>query len=128
MSDEHKAALSEGRSESRAVRSYLEALDQHRPRRGRRRTRESVEKRLAAVEAELTGASALQRLRLVQERIDLTRELEQSESAVDLTALEEAFVKTARRYADRKGISYSAWRELGVPAEVLARAGITRGG
>jgi len=128
MSDEHKAALSEGRSESRAVRSYLEALDQHRPRRGRRRTRESVEKRLAAVEAELTGASALQRLRLVQERIDLTRELEQSESAVDLTALEEAFVKTARRYADRKGISYSAWRELGVPSEVLARAGITRGG
>ena len=128
MSDEHKAALSEGRSESRAVRNYLEALDQHRPRRGRRRTRESVEKRLAAVEAELTGASALQRLRLVQERIDLTRELEQSESAVDLTALEEAFVKTARRYADRKGISYSAWRELGVPAEVLARAGITRGG
>src|SRR5213076_722837 len=65
MSDEHKAALSEGRSESRAVRSYLEALDQHRPRRRRRRTRESVEKRLAAVEAELTGASALQRLRLV---------------------------------------------------------------
>jgi len=128
MSDEHKAALSEGRSESSAVRSYLEALDQHRPRRGRRRTRESIEKRLAAVESELGGASALRRLQLVQERIDLTRELEQGDSVVDLTALEEAFVKTARKYADRKGISYSAWRELGVPAEVLARAGITRGG
>jgi hypothetical protein len=128
MSDEHKAALAEGRSESRAVRSYLEALDQHRPRRGRRRTRESIEKRLATVESELGSASALQRLQLVQERIDLTRELEQSDLAVDLTALEEAFVKTARTYADRKGISYSAWRELGVPAEVLARAGITRGG
>src|SRR5437667_1065813 len=128
MSDEHKAALSEGRSESRAVRSYLEALDQHRTRRGRRRTRESIEKRLAAVESELGGASALRRLQLVQERIDLTRELEQGDSVVDLTALEEAFVKTARKYADRKGISYSAWRELGVPAEVLARARITRGG
>ena len=31
------------------------------------------------------------------------------------------------RYAQRKGISYAAWRELGVPADVLKKAGISRG-
>jgi hypothetical protein len=128
MSDDHKAALSQGRSESRAVREYLEALDQHRPRRGRRRTRESIEKRLATVEGELASAPPLQRLQLVQERIDLTRELDEGDSTVDLAALEDEFVKSARSYGDRKRISYAAWRELGVPAEVLARAGITRAG
>ena len=34
MTAEHKRALAQGRAEGRAVRSYLEALDQNRPRRG----------------------------------------------------------------------------------------------
>lgn len=38
MSDEHKAALAEGRDQGRAVRRYLDALEQHRPKRGRKRT------------------------------------------------------------------------------------------
>ena len=46
---------------------------------------------------------------------------------VDLSALEADFVKTAAKYAERKGISYAAWRELGVPADVLKKAGISRG-
>ena len=41
-------------------------------------------------------------------------------------ALETAFVKTAAQYAQRKGISYAAWRELGVSADVLKQAGISR--
>jgi len=53
MTAEHKRALAQGRAEGRAVRSYLEALDQNRPRRGRPRTPASIEKRLKAVEAEL---------------------------------------------------------------------------
>jgi hypothetical protein len=43
MSDEHKAALAEGRNQGRAVRRYLEALDAHKPRRGRKRTTESMQ-------------------------------------------------------------------------------------
>ena len=31
MTDEHKAALAEGRSRARAVRRYLEVLEHHRP-------------------------------------------------------------------------------------------------
>ena len=51
MTAEHKRALAQGRAEGRAVRAYLEALDQNRPRRGRPRTPASIEKRLKAVEA-----------------------------------------------------------------------------
>ena len=32
-----------------------------------------------------------------------------------------------RKYGERKGVTYNAWRELGVPPEVLRRAGISRG-
>ncbi|HXY93644.1 MAG TPA: hypothetical protein VEP49_14275 [Acidimicrobiia bacterium] len=126
MSAQHKAALAQGRAEGRAVKNYLEALDRSRPRRGRKRTPESVKKRLTAIEAEMPGASPLVRLQLVQERMDLEKELEQLGTKVDLTALEAAFVKTAGKYSERKGISYAAWRQLGVSAETLKKAGITR--
>lgn len=127
MSEDHKAALAEGREQGRAVRRYLEALEAHRPKRGRKRTRESMEKRLQAVEDALATADPLKRLHLVQERMDLQSQLETTESKVDLDALEEEFVASAAPYSARKGISYSAWRELGVPGPVLSRAGITRG-
>ena len=126
MSAQHKAALAEGRSEGRAVKNYLEALQQNRPRRGRRRTPDSVTKRLAAIDVAYAEGSALQQLQLVQERMDLQKELEAMGTKVDLSALESAFVKTASKYAQRKGISYAAWRELGVPADVLKKAGISR--
>jgi hypothetical protein len=126
MSNEHKAALAEGRDQGRAVRRYLEALEAHKPRRGRKRTPDSMKKRLAAVETEIATADPLKRLHLVQERNELTTALTASESKVDLGQLEKEFVKAARPYGDRKGISYSAWREVGVPASVLERAGISR--
>ena len=121
-----KAALAEGRSEGRAVKNYLEALQQNRPKRGRRRTPDSIKKRLAAIDASYGDVSALQQLQLAQERMDLQREVEAMGNKVDLTALESDLVKTASKYAQRKGISYAAWRELGVPADVLKKAGIAR--
>jgi ribosome assembly protein YihI (activator of Der GTPase) len=127
MTPEHKRALAQGRAEGRAVRNYLEALDQNRPRRGRPRTPASIEKRLKAVESELADASPLQRLQLVQERMNLERELDRLDAADDLSTLERDFVKVAKGYAQRKGISYAAWRELGVAPDVLRKAGIGRG-
>ena len=126
MSTEHKAALAEGRTEGRAVKAYLEALDQTRPKRGRKRTPESIKKRLAIIESSLDDASPIQRLQLVQERMDLGKELATMGTKVDLSELEAAFVKTAGGYSERKGISYAAWRELGVSAEVLKQAGVAR--
>ena len=126
MSSDHKAALAEGRQQSRAVRDYLEVLDTQRPKRGRKRTPETVQKRLEAIEAGLKDANPLSRLQLVQERMDLQAEREAMDSRVDLSAIEEAFVTAAQPYGERKGIRYTAWREVGVPADVLKRAGIRR--
>jgi hypothetical protein len=126
LSEDHKAALAEGRSQGRAVRRYLEALEAHKPRRGRKRTADSMRKRLEKIEEELLDADPLKRLQLVQERIDLQEELAATENKVDLDALEKDFVSAARSYSDRKGISYAAWRELGVSASTLRRAGVAR--
>ena len=127
MTDEHKAALAAGRAEGRAVRAYLEALDQHRPKRGRKRTPDSVNARLAKIDTELVSADPMTRLSLVQERLDLLTELESLTTTVDLTALEADFVKSAKGYGERKGISYAAWREVGVSAATLKAAGSSRG-
>jgi uncharacterized protein YicC (UPF0701 family) len=127
MSDTHKQALALGREEGRAVRRYLEALEAHRPKRGRKRTPESIQKRLAAIDQKLPSADALTRLQLTQERMDLERELSEAGTKVDLSALEEEFVKAASGYGERKGISYAAWRSAGVDPAVLRRAGVRRG-
>ena len=126
MSAEHKAALEQGRAEGRIVREYLEALRTNKPKRGRRRTPESIRSKLAQIEAALGGANAVAELELIQQRRDLTAELEALGTGVDLTELEAAFVGVASSYAERKGISYASWREVGVPAATLARAGIKR--
>jgi hypothetical protein len=127
MSAEHKEALALGRVQGRAVRRYLDALESSRPKRGRRRTREAVQKRLVAVDERLAVADPLSRLHLLQERRDLEEELESMNGGgVDLDALEAEFVKAARAYSQRKGVSYAAWREVGVPASVLRQAGISR--
>ncbi|HZQ26553.1 MAG TPA: hypothetical protein VFA94_02535 [Acidimicrobiales bacterium] len=128
MSAEHKQALAIGREQGRSVRRYLEALDAHKPKRGRKRTPESIQRRLDAIEERLVSADPLSRLQLVQERMDLELELSTKANAVDLSALEDDFVQAAREYGERKGISYAAWREAGVDAAVLKRAGVRRGG
>lgn len=127
MSDDHKAALAAGREQGRAVRQYLEALDQHKPKRGRKRTPDSIKRRLAVIEEELVDADALSRVHLIQERMDLQGELASKEATVDIGGLEESFVKAAKAYGARKGLSYQAWREAGVAPGILRRAGIGRG-
>lgn len=126
MSVEHKRALAVGREESRAVRRYLEALEAHKPKRGRKRTNEGISSRLRQIEERLPGADPLTRVHLVQERLNLQNELATKEEAVDLKALEDGFVKAAKGYGERKGISYAAWRAAGVDANVLRRAGVPR--
>ena len=127
MSDQHKAALAEGRSQGRAVRNYLEALEATKPKRGRKRTPDSIKKRLATIDAQLAEADKLTELKLRQERVNLERELEAGSVAVDLTALERDFVAVASAYGHRQGITYQVWRDTGVSAAVLKKAGIGRG-
>lgn len=127
MTDEHKAALERGRAEGRVVRDYLEALRHSKPKRGRKRTPDSIKARLDKIDEELADASAIDELQLVQERRDLTDELAALDSGVDISELETAFVEVAKSYGERKGISYASWRDVGVPAATLVTAGIKRG-
>ena len=116
------------KTEVAAVRDYLKALEQNAPRRGRRRTPESVERQLAVLEGEMEGASVTKRLGLIQQRIDLEADLEalQQAGSVDLSALEAGFATHAAAYGGRRGISYAAWREVGVSSATLKSAGIRR--
>jgi hypothetical protein len=110
------------------VRRYLEALEANRPRRGRKRTPEGIEKRLAAIDERIATADALSRLHLAQERMDLAAELAAAaDGGVDMEGLEAAFIAAAGPYSVRKGISYDAWRAAGLEPRVLKAAGITRG-
>jgi ribonucleotide reductase alpha subunit len=126
LSDEHKAAMAAGRIEGRAVREYLDALRSNKPKRGRKRTPESIAARLAKIDAEMTVADPLEELKLLQERRDLSDELATMSAGVDMSALEAEFVKVAKAYSQRQGISYATWREVGVEASVLKAAGIGR--
>ncbi len=119
--------MAEGRAQSRMINSYLAALEAHKPKRGRKRTPESIQKRLDAIDKKLESASPVTRLSLIQERLDLIGERDALSAQVDLQPLEDDFVKVAADYGERRGISYAAWREMGVPADVLRRAGISRG-
>ena len=116
------------KAEVTAIREYLKALEQNAPRRGRKRTPDGIRRQLASVAAEMEGATVTRQLDLVQQRINLENELEALEQAgsIDLSALEANFVNHGAAYSGRRGISYAAWREVGVSAATLKAAGIRR--
>ena len=123
MTEEHKEALAQGRREARAIKAYLEALESRKP--GRPVTREGLEDRLQAVNTKL-GASEnpLESVELIQTRLDLEDAISNLGQQENFEELESAFVANAKTYSERKGISYSAWREFGVPAATVRAAGI----
>lgn len=125
MTREHKRALARGRREARVVRAYLEALrggpSGHDPARSR------MEERTRQLRARLDRTErAAERTELLREWLGIERQLAELEQGPDLDTLEAAFVEVASSFSERKGISYPAWREVGVPARVLRDAGITR--
>jgi hypothetical protein len=126
MTGAHKRALARGRDESRAVSRYLEALEAGKPRPGRPRTVQSMQTQLKAAETRLKGARGVDRLVALQQRADLRAALAQRNGNVDLAAAEREFVKAAKGYGERKGITYATWREAGVSPSVLAKARIAR--
>lgn len=126
VSSSQKKAMAQGRADGRVVKEYLEALERNKPKRGRKRTPESIKKQLGEIDANIGDAEPLHRVQMVQERMNLRTELAGLENASELSELEGAFVEVAAGYSERKGISYAAWREVGVPAPTLKAAGITR--
>jgi len=123
MSQEHKDALAQGRKESREIKAYLKVIESRK--RGRPVTRENLQKRLARVNEKIEVADdPLRSVELIQTRLDIEDSLEGLKEDIDMAALEAGFVSHARSYSERKGITYTAWREYGVPAATLRDAGI----
>lgn len=124
MTDDHKAALARGRTEAAAIKRYLQALESRRP--GRPVTLAGLQEKLDLLIRKIAEEhDALKKVDLVQMRLDTEQRIAGFEE-VDFEMLERGFVRYAREYSERKGISYSAWREIGVPAPVLKQAGIPR--
>ena len=126
MSADHKKALEEGRMWGRAIGDYLDAVAAHKPKRGRKRTPETVERQMQEIDDTVGSATGTARVEMVQRRRDLEVELASLSAQVDITLLEAGFIQYGKDYAARKRISFAAFREVGVPAEVLEKAGITR--
>jgi hypothetical protein len=125
MSTAHKKALANGRNEGRIIREYLEIVEATKPKRGRRRTPESIAKRLSVISVELKTADPVTKVRLIQERLNLRTELASMKSKQEIAAAEARFVKVAKSFSERNDITFDAWREFGVTPAVLKRAGIT---
>lgn len=126
MSADHKAKLAQGRKESRVVGKYLDAINAGKGKRGRKRTPESISMQVTKIEREISAAPAIKRLELTQRRSDLLAERERLTARVDFSGVEREFVKVAKSYAKRNGITYGTFRSNGVSADVLKRAGISR--
>lgn len=126
MSAEHKAAIAQGRRETKAIKAYLEAISVPR-RRGRPITPETLETKIADLDQRIRDEdNPLARVELFQARLDAQEALDQLTATVDLDALEVGFIEYAGSYSERKGLTWPAWREAGVSAEVLRAAGIKR--
>ena len=124
MSNAHKKALANGRNEGRIIREYLEIVEATKPKRGRRRTPESITKRLSVIASELKTADPVTKVRLIQERMNLRNELASMKTKTEIAAAEARFIKVAKSFSERNDITYDAWREFGVTPAVLKRAGI----
>ncbi len=126
LSEEHKAALAKGRRQARAVRDYLEALESERQR-GRSADPDTLRERVDRYQQEIDDEDdPAKRVALIQKRLDAEQELARLEERPDIDALEERFKEAVKEYSERKGITYSAWREAGVPASVLREADVPR--
>lgn len=123
MSEEHKAALAQGRREARAIKGYLRAIADKKP--GRPVTKESLTKRLESVDSKIEESdNPLKTVDLIQSKLDIEQALKDLDDAADIQTLEADFVEHAASYSERKGVSYTAWRDFGVPARVLRAAGV----
>ena len=118
-----KSQMALRQEETRIVRAYLRAIES-RPAGQTRRSPERIERRLQVIAAATPEVDVLRRLQLTQEQMDLTRELAQLQADDGLDDVRARFTKVAAAYSDRKGISPAAWRQVGVPKDVLDEAGI----
>ena len=115
---EHLEALAQGRAEGAVVRNYLTALASiEPPKKGRQpRSSDDIAKQINDT------TDPVERLKL---RAALREAVarESQTAAVDIGALEDAFLNIVASYSAKHGLAYADWRAEGVPASVLKVAG-----
>jgi hypothetical protein len=105
------------------VRRYLSLIEIHPIRRGRRRSPERLQARIAELRGGTTN-DPVERLEQIQERLDLEAELARLSALEDIASIEDEFVAALPRFLQMRNISYAALKEMGVPTVVLRRAGL----
>ena len=121
MSQEHKDALAVERNQARAIKAYLGALETISP--GRPITKETLEQRLTRINERIKASdNPLKSVDLIQTRLDVEQAISNLDDTKHFDQLEAEFCAHARSYSERKGITYTAWREFGVPAATLRAA------
>ena len=77
MTDEHRAAIAAGQTETSAVKDYLEALEAQRPRPGRRVSAKTLQARRIAIDAQIAegGLKTMKRLELLHGRRDIDAQI-----------------------------------------------------
>ena len=106
------------RLETQAVQAYLKAINE-----GTVMDPEVLKRKREKLTAQILAAAEkgnyVKQLEWIEQRKKL-------EDLPDTSELMDKFIKVAASFGERKGITYPTWREVGVPAGVLASAGITR--
>jgi len=127
LSPAHRRALVEGRTMSATVDRYLAAVNTPKQR-GRKVSKAALTQRLTDARARFKTAVGVDKVLAAQEVRNLEARLApmNADEGVDLKSLEAAFVKVAKTFSNKRGIRYGAWRDAGVSAAVLQRAGIAR--
>ncbi len=117
LTEDHKAAILEGRRQTRVFNQYVKALSQSSPRFG---SGLSIEKRKELDDlihdkhtSPMERADAL----LILQAADAVAEF-------DIETLEGQFKQIAPELCARKGYNRKVLKELGIPARVLNEAGI----
>ena len=125
LTEEEKAKRKESRKQTVAVRRFLEGVESNTSH--RRGPRKDPKKLLEATLAQLDGEmDRLRRLVLIQQRMNLEETLASTQHEPKLEELEKGFVECAKGYSEKNGISYAAWREMGVSAKTLQASGMHR--
>jgi hypothetical protein len=121
-SPNHLEALDKGRRSSKAIRAYLEWLREAAAPKPRGKPID-WQKRLDDAEKALEyEQDVMQQLALTQQLLEAQEMLQVAQ--VDTVALEAGFIEWAGWYSEQHGISYNTWIRMGVPADMLRKAGI----
>jgi hypothetical protein len=115
MTDEAKENMIMGQKAMRAVEAYLVYINQYKTR-GRPMSQAALSGKI------IEETNLAKKVILIAQMHEAIRRAEWAQKEAEL---KQEFLKYAPWFSEQHGVTYPAWREIGVSASVLAEAGIT---